>query len=116
MEVNPLCRLTCGRNFYHYSLFNGPSADFIRNLSFYSQSPIVAAYGPAWVAGSGVASRINNFALILVMALSTVLIPFVGQNLGAGKLERIRLGVKYSHLFAMFWVLNRRETDCRDIK
>ncbi|GAH17157.1 unnamed protein product, partial [marine sediment metagenome] len=64
---------------------------------------LVSSYGSESVAGFGVASRIEHFALTLVMALSTVLIPFVGQNFGAGKHARIQMGVKYSQIFAMLW-------------
>lgn len=64
---------------------------------------LVASYGPESVAGFGVASRIEIFALTLVLALRSVLIPFVGQNLGAGKHARIQRGVKYSQIFAMLW-------------
>ncbi len=64
---------------------------------------LVASYGPESVAGFGVASRIEIFALTLILALRTVLIPFVGQNLGAGKHARIQRGVKYSQIFAMLW-------------
>ena len=66
---------------------------------------LVSAYGAESVAGFGVASRIEMFAGTPVIALSTVLIPFIGQNLGAGKLERIQHGLKYSRLFALLWGL-----------
>ncbi len=64
---------------------------------------LVSAYGPERVAGFGVASRVEIFALTLILALGTVIIPFVGQNLGAGKNERIWEGGKFSLLFAMLW-------------
>ncbi|MHC4103460.1 MAG: MATE family efflux transporter, partial [Planctomycetota bacterium] len=64
---------------------------------------LVSAYGPESVAGFGVASRVEMFALTLIFALGTVIIPFVGQNLGAGKNERIWEGVKFSLLFSMLW-------------
>jgi len=64
---------------------------------------LVSEYGPESVAGFGVASRIEMFALTVVRALGTVIIPFVGQNLGAGKLQRITHGVKFSQIFAMLW-------------
>lgn len=66
---------------------------------------LVSAYGAESVAGFGVASRIEMFAGTPVIALSMVLIPFIGQNLGAGKLERIQRGIKYSRLFALLWGL-----------
>lgn len=64
---------------------------------------LVASYGPPAVAALGVATRIEMFALTIIMALGSVLGPFVGQNWGAGQQERVKLGVKYSQLFAFGW-------------
>jgi len=64
---------------------------------------LIATYGPAAVAGFGVASRIEMFALALIAALSSVLTPFVGQNWGAKKNDRVRLGIKYSSIFSIVW-------------
>jgi putative MATE family efflux protein len=66
---------------------------------------LIAGYGPEHVAGFGVATRIEMFALTVVRALSVVLIPFVGQNVGAGKNLRVRQGVNYSQLFSLVWGL-----------
>ena len=63
----------------------------------------VAAYGSEAVAGYGVSSRFEFFALTVVAALSTVMGPFVGQNLGAGTIDRIKKGVSYSHRFSLVW-------------
>lgn len=51
---------------------------------------MVAVYGPDAVAGLGVAIRIEPLVLIVFYALSGVIGPFFGQNLGAGKLSRLR--------------------------
>jgi putative MATE family efflux protein len=64
---------------------------------------IVAGYGAAAVAGFGVASRIEMFGLTVVMALRTVVAPFVGQNWGARRFARLARGVGISHRFAMAW-------------
>jgi len=64
---------------------------------------MLAVYGPRVVAGFGVASRIELFAITVVMALGSVLSPFVGQNWGAAKIDRVKLGVKYSQQFSMLW-------------
>jgi len=53
---------------------------------------IVSAYGPQAVAGYGVATRLEFFALAVVNALASVIGPFIGQNVGAGKLDRVRSG------------------------
>jgi putative MATE family efflux protein len=50
---------------------------------------MIARYGADAVAGFGVASRIESMTLVLYYALSAIIGPFVGQNLSAGKEERI---------------------------
>ncbi|GAK60077.1 MATE efflux family protein [Candidatus Vecturithrix granuli] len=66
---------------------------------------LIATYGPAAVAGFGVATRVEMFALLPVMALSSVLGPFIGQNWGAKKYERVWAGSSYSHRFSIGWGL-----------
>ena len=50
---------------------------------------LVASYGTEAVAGLGIAMRIEPIALIVFYALSGVVGPFCGQNLGAGKFQRL---------------------------
>ncbi len=63
----------------------------------------VAAYGVEAVAGFGVATRIEMLAIIVVIALSSVLGPFVGQNRGAKRFDRLSQGIGYSQIFSMIW-------------
>lgn len=51
---------------------------------------LVAVHGTDAVAGLGVALRIEPLALIVFYALSSVVGPFIGQNAGAGKVERMQ--------------------------
>ncbi len=64
---------------------------------------IVSTYGKEAVAAYGVSSRIEFFALTVIIALSSVLAPFVGQNWGAGKQDRVKKAVTYSERFSMVW-------------
>lgn len=64
---------------------------------------LVSGYGEPAVAAFGVAGRIDVFALTVVMALSSVLGPFVGQNYGARQWDRLRAGVVVSKKFALLW-------------
>ena len=61
---------------------------------------IVAHYGEPAVAACGAASRIEMFAFMIPMTLGVSLVPFVGQNYGANRLDRIRDGQRYSYSFA----------------
>ena len=66
---------------------------------------IVAGFGPPAVAGFGVATRIEGFGMALIYALSSGLSPFVGQNFGAGRMDRIRKGLMYAKGFCLGWGL-----------
>jgi len=62
---------------------------------------LVAGYGEAAVAAFGIGTRIEMFALSPLMALGAVLTPFTGQNLGAGKIDRIKEGIRFSHRLSL---------------
>ncbi len=66
---------------------------------------ILSTYGIEAVAGFGVAAKIERFILIPVMALSVVMTPFVGQNYGAGRCDRVRKGMSASFRFSMALML-----------
>ncbi len=55
---------------------------------------MIARYGPDAVAGFGVASRIESLVLVIYYAMSSIIGPFVGQNLAAGKEDRIQLALR----------------------
>ncbi|MFZ5953324.1 MAG: MATE family efflux transporter, partial [Candidatus Rifleibacteriota bacterium] len=63
---------------------------------------IVAGYGAGAIAGYGVATRIEFFSLAALSALSSVIGPFVGQNIGAGQKERVKESFKISLKFSIF--------------
>jgi putative MATE family efflux protein len=62
---------------------------------------MIARYGPEAVAGFGVASRIESLVLVIFYALSSVIGPFVGQNLSAGQESRIQLSLRLCTLFCI---------------
>ena len=62
---------------------------------------MIASYGPAAVAGFGVASRIESMMLVIYYAMSSIIGPFVGQNLAAGKEDRILRSLRLSMLFCL---------------
>ena len=81
------------------------AASMITPISIGVITSLLAVHGAAAVAGFGVASRIESFALITVMALSASIGPFVGQNWGAQQFGRVRLALRQSFLFCMGWGL-----------
>lgn len=64
---------------------------------------IVATYGSEAVAAFGVGSRIESFAVIVVLAMSMSLPPFISQNYGAGHYKRVKQAYYSSIKFVMVW-------------
>jgi putative MATE family efflux protein len=64
---------------------------------------LLASHGHDVVAGFGVAGRIEGVAVMLLFALSGSIGPFVGQNWGAGDLDRVRAGMRVAYRFSVGW-------------
>lgn len=64
---------------------------------------LVSVYGADAVAGFGVATRLESFSLVFTFALSMVFTPFVGQNLGAGRIDRGRTGHRVAAGMSLAW-------------
>lgn len=61
---------------------------------------IMASYGDATVAAFGVATRIEAFACLPMLALSSAIGPFAGQHWGAGEVGRIIRALKLCFLIS----------------
>jgi len=61
---------------------------------------IVNGFGTDVVAAYTAAGRLDSLAIIPSMVFSTALSTFVGQNIGAGKLERVKRGLTRTMLMA----------------
>lgn len=57
---------------------------------------LIASYGAVAVAAYGVATRVEMFALIFMMATSIAMGPFVGQNAGAGRIDRVKTALRFA--------------------
>jgi Na+-driven multidrug efflux pump len=62
---------------------------------------LVATYGADAIAGLGIATRVEMFSLVIFFAMSGIIGPFVGQNLGAARRDRILLALKQSYIFCL---------------
>ena len=66
---------------------------------------IVALYGSAAVAAYGIGARMEGLVLIPVLALSSGLSPFIGQNWGAHLEDRVAKGFELALKFSAAWGL-----------
>lgn len=64
---------------------------------------IVSGLGKESIAAFGAGARISSFAMIPIFALSSSLIPVIGQNWGAGLYGRVDRGRLYSSFFSFWW-------------
>ncbi|MBT7581336.1 MAG: MATE family efflux transporter, partial [Kordiimonadaceae bacterium] len=64
---------------------------------------IIARYGTDAVAATNVATTIESLSLVLFFSLSSVVGPFIGQNLGAGNFDRIEECINKAMLFCLAW-------------
>ncbi|MDP5032290.1 MAG: MATE family efflux transporter [Paraglaciecola sp.] len=65
----------------------------------------IASYGQVAVAAWGVGGRLESIACIVILSLSMSLPPFISQNLGANKLERVQQAFLLSVKFVVVWQL-----------
>ncbi len=79
------------------------ATNLISPLAVSFVTSLMAQYGAEAVAGFGLASRLEALALIVPLALSASIGPFVGQNWGAQQYGRVKRAVKVSFWFCLSW-------------
>ena len=83
--------------------FPAAATNLISPLSVSFATSLIAKYGSEAVAGFGLASRLEALALIIPLALSASIGPFVGQNWGAQQYGRVKRSLQLSFFFCLSW-------------
>ncbi len=60
---------------------------------------IVNGFGADTLTAYGAAGKIDSFIVQIILTLSGALSAFCGQNIGAGRLDRVHAGVRFAMLF-----------------
>jgi putative MATE family efflux protein len=80
-------------------------ANMLNPISAAIMTALIARYGEHAVAGFGAGSRIEAFLMVVSLALTAALSPYLAQNLGAGNFDRarqaLRLAVRFAFLFQL---------------
>ena len=63
--------------------------------------PLVNSFGPSIIAANVIVMRIDGFVMMPIFSFSNSMTVFAGQNMGAGKTERISQGTKQGALMAI---------------
>ena len=66
---------------------------------------VVASFGPAVVAGYGAAQRLDSLIMLPAQALGTAVNSMAGQNIGAGRWDRVHLITKYGFFYNLVVML-----------
>lgn len=65
----------------------------------------VNSYGKAFTAGFNVGNKLDTLSFLPTQSLSSAIISFVGQNLGAGREDRAKQGTRVTVLLAIGWTV-----------
>ena len=63
----------------------------------------VNIYGPVHMAGFSAAGKIQNIFATVFTSFGATIATYVGQNRGAGKMDRVKQGVRYTQLMIWGW-------------
>ena len=69
-------------------------------LSFVALNAMVKGFGTNVMAGFTAAGRLDAFAILPAMNLSMAMTTFVGQNIGAGRMDRVARGLRATLLLS----------------
>lgn len=81
------------------------ATNMVNPLSTAVITALLAGFGAEAVAAFGVATRIEALALLVIMALAASVGPFVGQNWGARRYDRVFEALHLASLFSIGWGL-----------
>ncbi|MEG1988606.1 MAG: MATE family efflux transporter [Oscillibacter sp.] len=63
----------------------------------------INTYGKEFTAGYNIGSRLDQLVFLPVQSLSNAVTAFVGQNIGAGRLDRVKQGIHVTVFTAVVW-------------
>jgi putative MATE family efflux protein len=64
---------------------------------------LIADFGETAVAATAAGQRIEHVAYLVPIAMGTVLMPIIGQNWGAGRMDRVRKAWKRTNIYAIIY-------------
>jgi Na+-driven multidrug efflux pump len=81
------------------------ATNLIQPLSTAFATWMLSQFGSDIVAGFGVASRIEAVAGMVVIGISTSVVPLVGQNWGARQFDRVQQALTICYIACIIWGL-----------
>ena len=81
------------------------ASNLIAPLSTALVTALISSYGQTAVAAYGLAGRLEAFIIVILMALGGAMSPYVGQNFGAKRFDRLEQGFAFSMRFVLLYSL-----------
>ncbi len=79
------------------------ATNILMPLSMGFMTWLAARFGHETVAAVGAGIRVEQFSLLVLIALAITLLPVIGQNWGAQKYERVHQAQQNSFIFSVAW-------------
>ena len=107
IRIRPFCRRFDGQLFRQIMGIGLPAGIQMSLVAVGSMVVMskVNSYGEAYTAGYNVGYRLDQLAFLPVQSLSNAVTAFVGQNIGAQRVDRARRGVRVTVASAVVWSL-----------
>ncbi len=109
IRLNPVCLTSANWRSGVYALVKvgGPAAlsNALNPIGLSVLTALLAQYGQSAVAGFGAAGRLQSFAIVPLLALSSSIGAIVGQNWGAGEVGRAREALFKAFAFCIIYGL-----------
>ena len=96
LNINPF-RFRFDKTLFVQSIKLGIPAGFqqaIFSLGIMMMQSLVNSYGSDFMAGYNGATKIDTFSFLPIQSFATSVTTFVGQNIGAGRMDRVKQGAK----------------------
>ncbi len=77
----------------------------INSIGMILLTSLVGGFGTGALAAFGVGIRLESLAIMPTIGIGNAVIPFIGQNLGAGKMDRVRRCVSLTSYTVMLFML-----------
>ena len=71
------------------------------SIGVLTMSALINTYDESFVAGFTAANKIDAFAFMPITSFSNAATTFVGQNIGAGRMDRVKVGVRSAVLMSV---------------
>ncbi|MSS62474.1 MATE family efflux transporter [Velocimicrobium porci] len=65
----------------------------------------INSFGDSAMAGCGAYTKIDGFVMLPIVSFSMAIMTFVGQNIGAGKTDRVKKGIRVTNIISASYVL-----------